>query len=295
MLVRLVISSVAIAVSAYAWMATPADAADLGGQNSSAAAQASGGQLTVQAGNTYWTPPPSGSAQLTGDSSSGGSDSGSQPSNCTYTVGDASVTALLGPGGPEPGEWVFPTCPDASYIDPLQPIWVTGATPGGALPAVNPAALAQQAEKQLGLGAPGIEMAPPSGSPQLVGVPTWMWIDPGSWRTLSASASAGPVTATATATPARVVWDLGNGRSVTCDGPGTPYVASEPDAKTDCSYTWAEPGNYMVSATVYWSVTWTAIGAPGGGNLGDVAGALADVAVTVTESQAINTSAGGGN
>jgi len=295
MRVRFLISAVVCGVWPLALCAVPAFAADGDGQDASAGAQASGGQLTVQAGNTYWTPPPSGSAQLTGDSSSGGSDSGSQPSNCTYTVGDASITALLGPGGPEPGEWVFPTCPDVSYIDPLQPIWVTGATPAGAVPAVNPAALAQQAEKQLGLGAPGIEMAPPSGSPQLVGVPTWLWIDPGSWKTLSASASAGPVTATATATPAKVVWGLGNGQTVTCEGPGTPYVASEPDATTDCSYTWAEPGSFTVSATVYWSVTWTATGAPGGGNLGDVAGAPADVGVTVTESQAINTSAGGGN
>ena len=34
-----------------------AEAADPGGQNGYANAQASGGQLTVQAGHTYWTPP----------------------------------------------------------------------------------------------------------------------------------------------------------------------------------------------------------------------------------------------
>ena len=130
---------------------------------------------------------------------------------------------------------------------------------------------------------------------QLVGVPTWLWIDPGAWQTADASATAGPVTATATATPSKVVWDMGDGDTVTCDGPGTPYSASDPSATTDCSYTWTQPGSYEVTATVYWSVTWTAVGAPGGGNLGLQAGPPAEAEVQVTESQAINTPSGGSN
>ena len=88
---------------------------------------------------------------------------------------------------------------------------------------------------------------------------------------------------------------MGNGDTVTCDGPGTPYSASDPNATTDCSYTWPQAGSYTVTATVYWSVTWTAAGAPGGGNLGLQAGPAAEVPVTVTESQAINTPTGGSN
>ena len=60
-----------------------------------------------------------------------------------------------------------------------------------------------------------------------------------------------------------------------------------------CSYTWPQAGSYTVTATVYWSVTWTAVGAAGGGNLGLQAGPAAEVPVTVTESQAINTPTGG--
>ena len=56
---------------------------------------------------------------------------------------------------------------------------------------------------------------------------------------------------------------MGNGDSVTCDGPGTPYSASDPNATTDCSYTWPQAGSYTVTATVYWSVTWTAVGRGG--------------------------------
>jgi hypothetical protein len=92
------------------------------------------------------------------------------------------------------------------------------------------------------------------------------------WQTLTATANARTVTATATATPAKVVWDMGDGDSVTCDGPGTPYSASDSNATTDCSYTWPQAGNYTVTATVYWSVTWTAVGTAGGGDLGLQAG-----------------------
>ena len=85
---------------------------------------------------------------------------------------------------------------------------------------------------------------------------------------------------------------MGDGETVTCDGPGTAYDSAQANTTTDCSYTWADAGDYTVSATVFWSVTWTASGAPGGGNLGLVAGEPAEAAVTVTESQAINTADG---
>ena len=275
--------------------ASPAGAADTGGENT-ANAQASGGTLTVQAGHTYWTPPATSSWATPGSSEPPpGKVNPNQPYGCTYTAGGPSATASIGVGGAQPGQWVFPVCAGPGVIDPMPPIWVTGAQPAAGVVQVNPVVVAQQAVKQLPLATPTIEMAPPSGSPQLVGVATWMWVNPGAWRTLSASASAGTVTTTATATPQKVVWDMGDGDTVTCDGPGTPYRASAPNATTNCSYTWGQAGTYQVTATLYWSVTWTAAGAPGGGNLGLQAGPAARVAVTVTESQAINTPTGGGS
>jgi hypothetical protein len=268
---------------------------DPNGQYGWTAAQASGGQLTVQAGHTYWTPPAGSSWATTGKSDSPqGPPNPNQPYGCTYTAGGPSVTASLGVGGPQPGQWVFPVCAGPGVLNPMPPVWVTGAQPPAAgVIQVNPVVVAQQAVKQLGFASPAIEMAPPDGSPQLVGVATWLWIAPGAWRTLTASATAGPVTTTATATPSKVVWDMGDGQNVTCDGPGTPYSPSAPNATTGCSYTWPGPGSFTVTATVYWSVTWTASGAPGGGNLGVQAGPPAQVPVTVTESQAINTPTGG--
>jgi hypothetical protein len=270
----------------------PAWAGDLGGQNSWANAQASGGQLTVQAGQTVWTPPSGSAWAKSADSDPpAGKPDPNQPYGCTYAAGGPSATASIGVGGAQPGQWVFPVCAGPGVIDPMPPVWVTNASQAAAQ--VDPAVVAQQAVRQLAFGSPTIEMAPPDGDPQLVSVATWLWIDPGAWRALTATANAGTVTATATATPSKVVWDMGDGRHVTCDGPGTPYSASDPNATTDCSYTWTRAGSYQVTATVYWSVTWTATGAPGGGNVGLQAGPAAQVAVQVTESQAINTPTGG--
>jgi len=273
--------------------AGPAWAADTGGENTFANAQASGGQLTVQAGVTHWTPPADSTWSKQADSEPPpGKPNPNQPYGCTYTA-QPSATATIGVGGAQPGEWVFPECSGPGAVDPMPPVWVTDAQPEAVTVAVDPVVVGEQAVQRLGLGLPAIEMAPPSGSPQLVGVATWLWIDPGAWQDKTASASAGTVTATATAAPSKVVWDMGNGDSVTCDGPGTPYSASDPNATTDCSYTWPQAGSYTVTATVYWSVSWTATGAAGGGNLGLQAGPAAEVPVTVTESQAINTPTAG--
>ena len=184
-------------------------------------------------------------------------------------------------------------CAGPGVIDPMPPIWVTGAKPAATTVQIAPVVVAEQAAKTLGLASAVIEMAPPDGHPQLVNVATWLWVNPSAWHPVTATATAGPVTTTATATPSKVVWDMGDGQSVTCDGPGTAYSPSLPNATPGCSYTWPGPGSFTVTATVYWSVTWTASGTPGGGSLGVQAGPPAQVPVTVTESQAINTPTGG--
>lgn len=286
------VASAIVAASCLGLLAQPgtAWAGDGYGQSSYANAQASGGQLTVQAGVTHWTPPAGSSWATQADSDPPqGKPNPNQPYGCTYTAAP-SLTASIGAGGAQPGEWMDVECAGPGVIDPMPPIWVSNAAQAAAQ--VGPAVVAQEAVKQLAFGSPSIEMAPPDGSRQLVSVATWLWLNPGTWQTLRASATVGTVTSTATATPSKVVWDLGDGDSVTCDGPGTPYSASDPQATTDCSYTWPGPGSFTVTATVYWTVTWTAIGVPGGGNLGVQAGPPAQLPVTVTESQAINTPTG---
>jgi hypothetical protein len=139
-------------------------------------------------------------------------------------------------------------------------------------------------------------MSPPS-TAEIVNFQDWLWVDGSMWHPLSATASVGPVTATATATPERVLYEMGDGSQVVCTGPGTPYnPAVAPGAQsTTCSYSYpnssaGQPNNqYTASATIYWHVTWRAVGAPGGGDLGQVAGDTATTQVAVDEVQALNT------
>ena len=293
----LLIAASLLVTAALAVLGVPrAWAADGGGQYGYSSAQASGGQLSVQAGVTKWIPPArSGWATAGKSDPPPGKANPNQPYGCTYSAGGASATASLGVGGPRPGQWVFPVCAGPGVIDPMPPIWVTGAKPAVVAVQASPVVVAEQAARTLGLSSPVIEMAPPDGHPQLVNVATWLWVDPSAWHPVSASASVGLVTTTAVATPTKVVFDMGDGQRVTCVGPGTPYDPSAPDATTDCSYTWPAPGTYLVSATVYWSVTWSAQGAPGGGSLGVEPGPASKVRVEVVQSEAINTPSSGGS
>jgi hypothetical protein len=294
---RFVICTLLVMAAAVA-CAGNAAAQDGAGQNpqTSAGATTGPGAVQVNVGQSGSGPAAAPSSDSAGPSSSGssGASDPNAPYGCTYTVEPSSVQQLLGPGGSSPGQWELPYCQGPGVIDPLPPVWVPTAQPQQvAAPPVDPAVVGQQAVSELVMPTPTIEMAPPAGAPQLVNVAAWLWIDPGAWAALSATATTGPVTATATATPVRVVWDMGNGAQVTCDGPGTPYSPAYPTATTGCSYTWTQAGSFSVTATVYWQVSWTATGAPGGGNLGMQAGPAAQVTVEVTESQAINTPSGG--
>ena len=289
-------AALTVSLGAMTVAAGRAEAADTGGEYTSAGAQASGGQLSVQAGVTTWTPP-SGShwAQAAKPDPPPGKPNPNQPYGCSYGAGGPSATASLGVGGPQPGQWGFPVFAGPGGIDPMPPFWVTGAKPVTVAVQVAPVVVAEQAAKTLALSSPVIEMAPPEPHPQLVNVATWLWLNPAAWHPVRASARAGPVTTTAVATPTKVVWDMGDGQQVTCAGPGTPYDPSAPDATTTCSYRWSAVGTYTVSATIYWAVTWNATGAAGGGSLGAEAGPAAAVNVQVVQSEAINTPSSGGH
>lgn len=157
---------------------------------------------------------------------------------------------------------------------------------------IDPRMLAERAAAALDLPTPAIHMSPQQD--QVVNLASWLWISDDQWQPRQASASAGPVTSTVTAAPAGVTWDMGNGDEVDCDGPGTPYRAQyvgRPDA-SDCTYTYrhssaGQPDEaYQVTATINWNLTWTATGAPGGGDLGTVP-MTATQPVRVTEIQAL--------
>ena len=107
------------------------------------------------------------------------------------------------------------------------------------------------------------------------------------------------VTVSVSAQPQRVIWTMGNGDSVVCNGPGTPYDTSKPEAaqRSDCSYTYRRSSagqpqeRYLLSATVEWSATWSVVGAPGGGALPGIRRS-ATVPVRVAEVQSLIIGAG---
>ena len=282
-------------------VASASDGWGQGGTGKHAGARTGRGAVTVTAGVTHHRDPSDPASTQTTTSTTDPASSNPTP---TYTcisgpINLVGIQELLGVGGPEPGYWAITECTGPGAPPPSQPFWVTTQAdptpPAAAAAAPSPTTVAQQAAKTLHLASPTIEMAPPENAEQIVGVEAWLWVNPATWQPETVSATVDGVTASATATPEEVVWDMGDGHTVTCQGPGTPYDASNPNATPSCSYTWTTPsasqpsGTYRVTATIEFAVASNAAGAVGGGNLGVVPGATAQAEVTVGESEAINT------
>jgi hypothetical protein len=211
--------------------------------------------------------------------STGGSGGGTSPWVCTYTEENLNGAGIA-PGGPTPGNWYSVACYNRSTgQDTLQMQWIPDQSTATG-PTIDPYSVALQAENSIQLPRPTLRFNP-SGS-AVVNLATWLWIDAGIWHPYSVSASVGTVSATAVATPVSVTWTMGDGGSVSCHGPGTAYNLAEPSSlqAPSCWYTYAissagqpapdgnpNDGAFEVTATVTWSVSWTAVGAAGGGAL----------------------------
>lgn len=135
-----------------------------------------------------------------------------------------------------------------------------------------PAVLAQRAVALLGLGAPQITLSPPANSQQVVGLPTWMWtpVSQQTWTTHSATAAVTGESVTATARAVSITWSTGDGNTVVCRNPGTPYSSRyDPHQQSPtCGYVYRDPsstagGWYRLTATTTWRVSWAGAGATG--------------------------------
>ncbi len=189
---------------------------------------------------------------------------------------------------PSEYDWYWRSCPnaDVGISSDLIPV------PRGG-PPVDATVLRDEAIDRLVLPGPAVAMNPPG--EHVVHIESWLWIDDAIWATHSRSASAGGVTTTVEATPRRVIWDMGNGDTAICEGPGTPYdpARSAHEQATECSYMYQhssaeQPGEaYQVTATVEWEVSWSVTGAAGGGALPAML-TTSSTAVRVAEMQALN-------
>ena len=149
-------------------------------------------------------------------------------------------------------------------------------------PGVSGAQLARQAFASFQVATPVPEFSPTT---SVVGVQTWLWLRSG-WASKSATASVPGLSATVTAQPTRVVWSMGDGGRTVCDGPGKAWDPDQPDASTDCSYTYPVAGHFTVTVTVYFQTSWSASDGTAG-QLAAITGRTT-VPVTVDEIQAVN-------
>jgi hypothetical protein len=119
-------------------------------------------------------------------------------------------------------------------------------------------------------------------------------IAPAYWIDRSASASAGRVVVTATAAPYEAIWEMGDGETVLCDGPGVVWQPGLDDGATDCAHTYRRSSagasgsdSFELRSTVHFQVT-AATNAPGNyGPFPDLERVTVQ-AVQVGEIQAVN-------
>jgi len=229
---------------------------------------------------------------------------------CTVTAGTPGSSGPRSPGGGTlaaagPGGGCAGTmsnafgCVPAGCTNTVQtvacPIGVAGPPGRGALP---PAVLAQLAVRYLRLPDPVIRSSPAPGALQLTELPTWMWVAPAAWRPESKTAQVPGESVTATATPVSASWQMGDGKTVTCHGSGTPYAKGDNPASSSptCGYTYTRSSAgqphaaYHVTVTITWDITWTGPGGAGGALPPLFTAAAAPM--RVAESQAVNTAGG---
>ncbi|MDF5759044.1 hypothetical protein [Spongiactinospora sp. TRM90649] len=126
-------------------------------------------------------------------------------------------------------------------------------------PPASPEKLARRAYKLIPITPPSVLTAPPRGRDGVVGLPHWFWLTGGQWAAKSKRVHAGGVWAEATATPQRMTITTGDGRTLTCDGPGITYTDALPTdrQRSSCSHRYQRPADtYQVTVSVTWSGTW---------------------------------------
>jgi len=146
--------------------------------------------------------------------------------------------------------------------------------PAGAPPAptITPAQAGAMAvaQLQLPISTPGIGPDPGKNEWKMaaIGYPLWLWAD-GPTHIGPVGQNVGGLSVSLNARLSKTAFRMGDGKSVTCTGAGTPYKSwVKPGAKSpQCGYIYEKPSlpskKYRVVATTYWNVTWTVNGVSG--------------------------------
>jgi hypothetical protein len=246
---------------------------------------------------TYSQEASNGTAQAGGSISNHESTGGSQGSQISYSAGPypeegppGSGQSAAAPANSSPAGGGTP-CVEAGEgaVSPCYGV-IPGPTPAAAptptrrsQPPVNPAVLAASAADGLLLLPGRIEVSPSAQVRGLAGLASWFWLSPPpSPQSISVALRAERVTVSATV--GSVAWSFGDRASMT-GGPGVPYrdgavpsgavrhvyqtrclpgdAGRDPYVLSSCG-----PSGYTVTATVEWTIVYTASGpVAGGGSL----------------------------
>lgn len=128
--------------------------------------------------------------------------------------------------------------------------------------------------------------------------PTGLWLDGEGLQPQTTTAEIPGVRVSVRAEPREVHWSTGDGQVEICPVNPRRPDPSKPGDGGECTHRWTWPsageagtsdGAYEVTATVMWHITWTAEGAPGGGDLGVIPQRSEVMRVLVAEIQILNT------
>nr|MDT0658812.1 hypothetical protein [Micromonospora sp. DSM 115978] len=168
-------------------------------------------------------------------------------------------------GGFLPDGWYIKTC-----YDPATDELTFGGTVFLTSPPTTLDIMVQRALSQLTFPKPVMASNPRMDKPQVVHVPVWWWVQPGLWKTHTATASLPGISITARAEPTKITWYAGDGSTKVCHGPGTPWIGGKPPlSESDCSHTYtttsreAPGGKFTLRAVVTWHITWSGGGFSG--------------------------------
>jgi hypothetical protein len=167
--------------------------------------------------------------------------------------------------GPGPNWW------ERACHDPGTDSYYSGGWVWRQAPPASLAPVVQRAVDLLTIPRPQIAASPALDAVQVVRVPVWWWIEPGTWHTRTATAAIPALTITAQATPTQATWHAGDGTSITCHGPGTPWTPHQDPgaASPTCGHTYTTAsgsgpgGTYTVRAELSWAISWTGGGMNG--------------------------------
>lgn len=297
----------AIAVNWYSQQETPSKASAGASVEASSQAPGASGRPSAPAS----TPVAVSEASGEGSSDEASSDTKPSPPNPYPTISSSSPKLHNPhPEGPR-SFWYTAEGHSCIYVPTSNGICFTVTTPAAgtaepSAPPVNPAVLAEAAASRLALGPGRIQASPKAEG--LTGAASWFWIEPAAGAR-SASVSLRGERVTVSASEATVRWSFGDGSSLT-GGPGVPYQAGAAPAgairhvyQTRClpgdagrdPYVLSScgPDGYTVSATVEWSIGYTASGPVGGGGALPSRSTSTSIAYPVSEARAFLTGAGG--